>query len=190
MADTPSVKITTQMPFKGATRQWSNRYHFNGGVPADGAHWNTLFDNVVTAQKAIVHNALTIVTATGYLAGSDLPVASKGYATAGTLATPARELTGESAALVRWGTTARTSKNHAIYLFNYWHGVGSDGATTPDKLWGTQRTAMQTYAAAWISGFTDGTNTYVRAGPHGATAIGYTVEQYVTHRDFPYSSSV
>jgi hypothetical protein len=190
VAATPSVKISTQMPFKGATRVWTNRYHFNGGVPADAAHWNTFFDAVVNAQKAIIHNALTITLATGYLAGSDLPVASKAYTTAGTLATPARELAGETVALCRWSTAARSVKNHAIYLFSYWHGVGSDGATTPDKLWSTQRTAMQTYAAAWISGFSDGTNTYVRAGPNGATATGYSVEQYVTHRDFPYSSSV
>jgi hypothetical protein len=32
--------------------------------------------------------------------------------------------------------------------------------------------------------------TLVRAGPNGATATGSLVEEYVTHRDFPYTSSV
>jgi len=47
-----------------------------------------------------------------------------------------------------------------------------------------QVTAYQTYAAAWVgAGFSDGTNSYNRAGPNGATATGYIVEPYITHRD-------
>ena len=79
MAATPSIKIVKQMDYLGAPRQWSNRYHFNGGTPADGTHWTTLADAVVAAEKAIYKAAtdFSIVHAFGYAAGSDVPVFTK-----------------------------------------------------------------------------------------------------------------
>jgi hypothetical protein len=70
-------------------------------------------------------------------------------------------------------------------LFNYFHGVGQNTTGAADLMNTAQRTAIGTYASSWISGFSDGTNTYVRAGPNGATATGSLVDQYVMHRDFP-----
>lgn len=190
MAATPSLKVTKSMHFKGGTKLWSNRYHFNGGTPADSTHWTTFSDAVVTAEKAQFGTNVTIVGTTGYAAGSDVPVFSKTYSTAGTWTPTGSFAPGEVAALVRYATAARTSKNHPIYLFNYYHGLTvQTSSTTCDLLTAALRTLMQTYAAAWLSGFSDGTNTYVRAGPNGATATGSSVEQYVTHRDFPYSPS-
>jgi hypothetical protein len=122
----------------------------------------------------------------GYAAGSDVPVFSKTYSQAGTgsfatfIACP-----GDCAALVRYTTTARTPKNHPVYLFNYFHSCGINTSGASDLLNTAQKTAIGTYASAWLSGFSDGTNTYVRAGPNGATATGQLVEQYVMHRDFP-----
>jgi hypothetical protein len=86
---------------------------------------------------------------------------------------------------VRYGTAARSSKNHPVYLFNYYHRMHND-STTFDVINATQKTILTTYASAWISpGFSDGVNSYVRAGPNGATATGVVVENYLTHRDFP-----
>ena len=51
------------------------------------------------------------------------------------------------------------------------------------------KSAIDSYAASWISGFSDGSINAVRAGPNGATATGHFTEEYVTHRDFPYSRS-
>jgi len=194
VATVPSIKVVKTIPFKGGLREFSNRYHFNGGTPADATHWHTLMDNVVAAEKLIFDGNTTIVDVLGYAAGSEVPVAEKTYSTVGTNAgtAPSSMTPGEVAALVRYSTAARTSKNHPIYLFNYYHRpyVVSTDHTTFDKLGASTKTLMDTYAGAWISGFSDGTLTLVRASPNGAAATGHVTEEYVTHRDFPYTSSV
>ncbi len=185
MAATPSVKVVKSFTYKDVTKLWSNRYHFNGGTPADSTHWNTLFDAITAAEKLMYGPSITIVEALGYAAGSDVPVATKAYSLAGTGSfASGGPVPGDVAALIRYSTTARTPKNHPVYLFNYYHGIQGLAADI-DKVNTTQRTAMGTYASAWISGFSDGSITAVRAGPNGATATGSLVELYLTHRDFP-----
>jgi hypothetical protein len=186
VAATPSIKVIKSLPYRGGTRLFSNRYHFNGGTPADAAHWTTLSDAIVTAEKAIYHSNIHIVETIGYAAGSDVPVFTKTYSTAGTQTYSGSENAGQSAALVRYATTARTPKNHPVYLFNYYHPGWSVGTGDPDSVLAAQSTQLAAYAASWdTAGFSDGTNTYKRAGPNGASATGHTVETYITHRDFP-----
>jgi len=188
MAPTPSVKIVKTFSYKAITKTWSNRYHFNGGTPADVTHWNTLFDNIVAAEKLCLRSNVTIVSAVGYNAGSDLPIASKSYSQAGSIILSGTEvdMTGDSAYLMKWSTTARTSKNHPIYLFSYFHGVKRDPAQGPNVVQTSQVSAFNTYCSAWVSGFSDGTITAVRAGPNGATgaAVLRSGTVYATHRDF------
>lgn len=185
MAATPSVRVLKTFAYRGTTRTYSNRYHFNGGTPSDVTHWQTLFDAIVLAEKAIYDNGTTITECIGYAAGSEVPVATKSYSTVGTGAPTGNIPPGEVAALIRYATAARSSKNHPVYLFNYYHRMHND-STTFDLINATQKTILQTYAGKWVSpGFSDGTITVVRAGPNGATATGYVVEDYLTHRDFP-----
>jgi hypothetical protein len=181
------------MPFKGGSRLYSNRYHFLGGTPADATHWHTLMDNVTTAEKAIHNSGVTILEAIGYGAGSDVPLASKAYSLAGTFSPTAGQVlsSGPVAALLRYTTAARTSKNHPIYLFNYFHHTTQGNTSgTCDTLDAAQKTAIGTYASSWISGFSDGTITATRAGPNGQAATGSFVEEFLTHRDFPYTPSL
>ncbi len=147
---------------------------------------------MTAAEKAIYcaigSGGATITQTYGYEASSEVPVFAKTYALAGTLSsTGAYATPGDAAALIRYSTNDRSVKNHPIYLFNYVHACMNAGLpTTGDTLLAAQRTAMGTYAAAWVAGFSDGSHTLIRASPAGHAATGYLVATQVTHRDLPH----
>lgn len=187
----PSIRVVKQFSYRGVMTNYSNRYHFTGGTPADSAHWTTLSDAIVTAEKAM-HcpqsvGGSKIVQTYGYVAGSEVPVFSKTYTTDGTCSSATYyPVPGDVAGLIRWSTAYRSTKNHPIYCFNYYHAVGSQGgATTADQVNTNQKTAMTTYAASWVTGFSDGSITAIRASPSGHPATGSLVEPLLTHRDIP-----
>ena len=186
MAPQPSIKITKQMTYRGGSgKLFTNRYHFGPDVPANNTDWTNLADAVTAGEKAIYPSYITIVSATGYLAGSDLPVFSKSYSLAGTGSfASSNACPGDCAALIRYSTTARTSKNHAVYLFNYYHGCRWENSVDADTLSTAQQTAMGVYATNWVSGGWVAGKSYIRRGPNGAAAVGELVETYITHRDF------
>jgi hypothetical protein len=185
VAATPSLLVKKTFTYRGASKVFTNRYHFSGGVPADSAHWTTLSDAVVLAEKVIYGSGVTIVETVGYAAGSDIPVFTKTYTTAGTGTFASwTAVPGDCAAMVRFATDAFSTRNHPIYLWSWYHGVGFLNTGLPDVLNTAQKTAIATYSASWITGFSDGTNTYHRAGPRGAVALSQTVDASVRHRDF------
>lgn len=160
-------------------------------MPADSTHWNTLFDAITAAEKLIfspfASSGSRIIEAVGYAPGSAIPVASKTYSLDGTLSGAYAPAPGDCAAIVRYSTPDKSSKNHPVYCFNYYHSahLGS-GGTDADTLLAGQRTAMATYGAAWLTGFSDGTNTYKRSRPTGDLCTGVLVLPMIGHRDLPH----
>jgi hypothetical protein len=185
VASQASIRVVKTFTYRGASQAWSNRYYLNNTSIDTQAHFNTLADAVVLAEKAIYNAATTITEVLYYAPGSEVAVWTRAYSTVGTYATTTGTAPGDCAALVRYTTSQRTSKNHPLYLFNYYHGVVCAGYPNQDNVAATQQTAYGTYANSWVSGFSDGVTTYKKAGPEGAVATGYLVETAVTHRDFP-----
>jgi hypothetical protein len=188
-----SIVLLKQFSYRGATRTFSNRYHFEGALPADAAHWTTLADNIKDAEKLIYSPAVTIIQATGYDSGSATStnphgdaVFTKSYSQAGTFSPGTGDVVmpGDAAALLRYTTPARTTKNHPVYLFNYYHGVWRQQSTT-DEVAHDQLALIDAYGASWVTGFTDGAIVHERCGPRGAVSTGHSVDTYVRHRDFP-----
>lgn len=182
----PSLKVVKSMNWKGSPRLWTTRYYMSGGTPADAGHWTTLSDAVAAAEALALTNRSTIVRIDGTVAGSEVPVHSKVYSTAGSAAAAGGGIqAAEVAALVRYATGVRSAKNHPIYLFNYYHGVYNSSSSAYDTIDSAIKTAISTYANKWCNvGFSDGTNTYKRTGPYGHDAIAFIVQDTLTHRDF------
>ncbi len=174
-------------------RQFSNRYHFTNDAPTTAGRWLTFSDAVTAAEKLIypapVNGGATIIATYGYAAGSEIPVYTKTYALDGTL-TPASGVNapGDCAAMIRFSTADRSTKNHPIYAFNYFHAaMVKNTAALADEVMANQKTALTTYAAAWVTGFSDGTVTHIRATPAGHVCTGSSVPSLITHRDLPHA---
>lgn len=177
------------MPYRGGTKEYSNRYFFTGD-DFTLSQFQTLADALRDEEKVLYSNAGSDVTITGavqYDAGSDVPVATRSYSTAGTgSALGGTQSPGDCAAVVRFSTDQRTSKNHPIYLFKYIKpGRQQVSETTADLLPTAFKSALDTYGSHLVAGLSDGTSTRHVCGPFGAVALDHLTETYVSHRDFP-----
>ncbi len=181
----PSIKVTVQSPRRGGTVNWSNRWFFTGSN-FTGGQFTALVALLQAEYTLVVPTTSTIIEYTRYDSGSDVPVTTNSVSVAGTLAATGRQyLPSDCAVLMRFSTSQRTSKNHPIYLFKYFHAVMEDTSGNGESVATLQKSRYDAFANDAVSGFNDGTSTRHITGPYGAVAIGQTVSAYVHHRDFP-----
>lgn len=193
-ADTKhSIVISKEGSYRGQTKRWSNRYHFEGDLPSDDAAWEAFADLIVAEEKKQYIPDETIVEAKGYDASTATSTNPHGdavwvktYTTVGTFVPGVNDtaVPGDCAILVRYGTPARTAKNHPVYLFNYYHNVFVQGDTA-DELATDQKALVEAYADKWLTGFMCDGTPRERCGPRGAVATSRRVDPYIRHRDFP-----
>lgn len=190
MATAPTrvgIKLRYSFSWRGNTKEWSQLYHFDGPTSwADQTHFDTCATNLWNAIKSVTCARVTLIDATGYNAGSFLPVFSKTFSAAGTYTdTSNPQAAGEMCMLWRFTTDARSTKNHPIYLFKWFHGTQSDGATSPDSLRNGIHGSAASNISTLLAGISDGTNTRQYCGPRGAVAQSGTCETLLHAREFP-----
>ena len=186
MAAMPSLKIEYQSPYKGGTKRWSNRYYLTAGKPTTDARWLQLAQNYRDQLKTIITSAHTIVGAVGYDAGSDVPIWSTTFSTAGTYSAGSQTQPPlECCAICKFTTSQRSTKNHPIYLFKYVHGVILRTTADKEQLDSGWKASFQAIMDFFISGVSDGAVSHSIAGPRGAVALTAIVNDHATHRDFP-----
>jgi hypothetical protein len=189
VSDYGSITIVKTFTYRDAPEEYTNTYHFRESWPADDTHWKTLADAVIAAEKAVHLPDSVIVRAIGHKGGDKIAVFDYDYLShstqvAGTFSGGGGPTSGDVAGWVRWPTTAKTSNGKPIFLRSYFHNCTPLGftATTKDEPHGLWKTAMETFGNAWVTGFSDGANTYHRCGPKGATGGTAVACTYLTTR--------
>lgn len=179
-----SVKIVKEMTYRGAPKQWSNRYHFDGGAPGD---WDALFTAVVDLEKYIIPTDHTIIGAHGYAPGSDVAVANAILSVAGLFPYTGRgAVPGDAALVLRQATTKQSTKNHVVFCFSYYHGAMMTNGNHPgDAAVAGQVANVQAIGDAWHDGIVVGARTYKRTTPDGHLVTGALASDWIGHRDFP-----
>jgi hypothetical protein len=187
MPDTASLILVKEFPYRGAAEEFSNKYHFEGTVPATPEAWETLAEGWIQEERKIYTSAVKFVRAYGYEPSSDhanwvmdytvppeTPLQGTFVGEAGSSIAP-----GDAAATVRWDTGMWNTRGKKIYCRKYFHGV-SQSAASHDTVDPTQVAAYNAYAAVVISGFFPGSVKY--CAPQGANLSSPVTSQWITTR--------
>lgn len=182
----PGIRLIVESPYEGGTKQWSNRWFFNGPNWHNEAEFEFVADEL--QAKYLAHwlsSTSRVVEAIGTNGGSDIPLYTKPYTAYGTwddqynYPTPL-----QCAALVKITTTARSVKNHPIYLFKYLHAVYYESKAHKDYTAPGQASGFVAEIQDWCDGITTPNETRKVCGPRGAVGQTASIDEFITHRDF------
>lgn len=183
----PGVVLYKTFTYRGNDEEWGNTYHFVGDAPSSPSDWRDLVDDLVTLEKTVLWNEVTIERAICYEDTDHSSVYSYDLsAFAGTVAGTINAVS-ESAApqeggtsyMARWDTGRRSTKGKPIYLRKYWHPALS-GAFTPDVIVSGVVTLVSTFASNVMSSSSSWPGL---AGPDGVAPVGYLAQTYANYRD-------
>lgn len=181
----PSIRVIRTAPYKGGSRIWGQRY-FMSGADYSEAEFEILTDYLRDELKTVTLDDSSIIEYIGYNIGSDVPVFTKTVTTAGTYPSSGEPIMPlEVCALARLTTDVRTTKNHPIYGFKYFHHVQNNGGSDHEMLRTGYATTLEGIMADFLTGFDDGDSTRNWCDAKGAVFQEATVATELTHRDFP-----
>jgi hypothetical protein len=177
-----SVRLIKEFTYRGQAQRFSNRYYLTGAAPADSAAWTTLVAGIKVLEQNLLGDSAYFKEAHGYLPGSEVAVHTEVMTGQGAI-TGGTKVPGDCAMVARWATSKRSTKNHTVYVFSYYHDVRSAGAPA-DNVYDPQLTAARTNLDLLHTGVTIGGVVRKRCTPDGAAAIGCAVNGFIGHRDF------
>lgn len=192
MASQAGLTIIKSFTYDGHAEEWSNQYWFKGTVPANPTAWRALFDAIVLKEKACFDTNTMVVRGYGYDSDADNASAiwtvdlqvSPETPVHGTLATADSthpQAPGDAANWIRHKTSRLNTKGKAIYLRKYLHGVHTNGASSGDFPYATQKTNLTALATLLDDGTLPGTLT-ISARKHSDTILSRGVNTYITTR--------
>ena len=183
----PGVVLYKTFTWRGETEEWGNTYHFVGDAPSSPADWRSLVDDLVTLEKTVLNNTVTIERAICYedtdhssVYSYDLSAFSGTVAgTYNAVAEGALVQEGGTSYMCRWDTGRRSTKGKAIYLRKYWHPAISP-AGSPDTVDTDLMTQLGSFALNVMSSSGDWPGL---AGPDGEAPVGHLALPYTNYRD-------
>lgn len=182
----PSIRVVHTCAYRGGTREVSNRYFFNGNDAPTDADFAALWVLLKPYERDTFPASEHLVRVLGTHPGSEVPVWEVNPSDVGTLDESGMDrCPGDCAAIIRYTTTQRTTKNHPIYLWNYYKPCYKAPGGPPDTLVNNNVTQLERIGQAWVDGFSVGGATLKKCGPYGAVAQSRLVLATIRHRDFP-----
>lgn len=174
------IILIKSFAYRGQDEEWSNLYHFSG-AGSDPANWRDMTDALVTLEKTVYSNRVTILRALCYDNTDNDSVYTYDLAdyagvVPGTLSPSLGDVApGDVAGWVRWDTGTRSSRGKPIYLRKYFHDVMVEAGTNADIIDGTQQVAYLAYGNLMMSEDFAGKSF---TGPAGAAPPGPAKASY------------
>jgi len=186
MAAQNGIIVTKSFDYRGEPEEWSNKYWFTDTEPWNATQFRTVFDNIVTHEKALYSSATTVVSGYGYNDNAedahavwsvDLTLAPNTPVSGTFVPGTAERQAGDSAIFCWWKTSRKNTRGKPIYLRKYFHDVYNEAGPPHDGVADLQRLALDAFAQGLYS------ETYLQVG---LAAQGHPDEELIAYGAHPW----